>query len=243
AQFKWYEKEIAIKTKSDIDDRYLHIIRRGINILIFVIAVLITLAKLGIEITPLLAGLGIGGLAVALALQDSLSNFFSGVYTMTDRSIKIGDYIETDSNIKGIIKDISWRTAKIQQLDGNLVIVPNSKLAQSIVTNYDAIDKSMALVVPVGVSYDSDLDKVERITIKVAKEVLRDKNQLPKNFEPVVRYTQFADFSINFNVILKINDFSQRFTVKHEFIKRLKKEYDKNKIEIPFPIRTIYMKK
>jgi len=242
AIFTWYEHELAVKTKTDFDDKYLHIIRRAINILILVMSMLILLHHLGIQISPLLAGLGIGGLAVALALQDSLGNFFAGFYTMTERAIKIGDYIETDSGVKGFVKDINWRTTKIQMMNNNMIIMPNSKLSQSIVTNFNSPDNRFSLLVPVGVSYDSDMDKVEKVAIKAAKEVLKELNELPKDSDPLVRYDMFADSSINLNVILRLKNYQNRWVVKHEFMKRLKKEFDKNKIEIPFPQRVVHMR-
>jgi small-conductance mechanosensitive channel len=243
AIFRWYEHEIAAKTASDFDDKYLHIIRRVINIFILVMAVLVMLNHLGIEITPLLAGLGIGGLAVALALQDSLGNFFAGFYTMTERAIKIGDYIETDGGVKGYVKDINWRTTKVQSLDNNLIILPNSKLSQATVTNYDSPNSTYTLAVPVGVSYDADLDKVEKVCIKVGTKVLTQLKELPKDQPPLVRYNQFADSSINFNVLLRIKNYANRFPVRHEFMKALKKEFDREKIEIPYPQRVIHTKK
>lgn len=243
AVFKWYEHEIAAKTDSEFDDKYIHIIRRVINIFIIVMAVLILLHHLGIEISPLLAGLGIGGLAVALALQDSLGNFFAGFYTMTERAIKIGDYIETDSGVKGFVKDINWRTARIQMLDNNMIIIPNSKLSQSTVTNYDSPNSAYALGVAVGVGYDSDLAKVEKVCIKVGNDVLRAHKEQVKDAAPVVRYREFGDSSINLQVFLTLKNYKNRFIVKHEYIKALKKEFDKQKIEIPYPQRVVHMKR
>jgi small-conductance mechanosensitive channel len=244
AFFKFYEQELAAKTKSNFDDKYLHIIRRAVNIFIFVVAIIIFLHRLGIQISPLLAGLGIGGLAVALALQDSLGNFFAGFYTMTERSIKIGDYIELEgANVKGFVKDISWRTTKIQAVDNNIIIMPNSKLSQAIVINFDSPNRTYSLAVPIGVSYDSDLEKVEKVCIEVATKVLKNMDELPKDLPPLVRYNQFADSSINFNAILRVNNYVNRFTVRHEFMKALKSEFDKHRIEIPFPQRVVHMKK
>ncbi len=202
---------------------------------------IIILQSLGISISPILAGLGVGGLAVALALQDTLSNLFSGLQIIVSRQIKTGDYIRLESGEEGYVVDINWRNTTIREIKNNQIIIPNSKLSQSIIKNFYLPEKELVVVVEVGVSYDSDLEKVEKVTIEVARDVLS--NFGVNNFEPYIRYHTFADFSINFNVILRAREISEQFLVKHEFIKKLHKRYKEEQIEIPFPIRTVYMKK
>ncbi|MCD6490489.1 MAG: mechanosensitive ion channel, partial [Thermodesulfobacterium sp.] len=124
----------------------------------------------------------------------------------------------------------------------NIVIVPNSKLASSIITNYYLPEKELAVLVQVGVSYNSDLENVERVTIEVAKEVMKEVPGGVPNFEPFIRYHTFGDFSINFTVILRAQSYVDRYLVTHEFVKRLHKRYKEEEIEIPFPIRTVYLK-
>jgi small-conductance mechanosensitive channel len=123
-----------------------------------------------------------------------------------------------------------------------MVIVPNSKLASTLVTNYHQPEKEMAVLVQVGVSYQSDLKKVERITIEVAREVMRDVEGGVREFEPFTRYHTFGDSGINFSVIMRGREFTDQFLIKHEFIKRLHERYQQEGIEIPFPIRTIHIK-
>jgi len=200
------------------------------------------LNTLNINITPFITSLGIAGLAVGLALQDTLSNFFAGLYILISKKIKPGDYISLDSGIEGYVEDITWRNTTIRQLPNNIVIVPNSKLASSIITNYYLPEKELAVLVQVGVSYNSDLEKVERVTIEVAKEVMKEVPGGVPNFEPFIRYHTFGDFSINFTVILRAQSYVDRYLVTHEFIKRLHKRYKEEGIEIPFPIRTVYLR-
>jgi small-conductance mechanosensitive channel len=209
--------------------------------LIILIGILIILNFLGISITPILTALGVGGLAVALALQDTLSNLFAGLHIIMSRQIRPGDYIKLNSGEEGYVVDITWRNTTIRQLPNNIIIIPNSKLASSIVTNYHLPEKELSVVVQVGVSYDSDLEKVEKVTIEVAKEVMREVPGGVPEFEPVVRYHTFGDFSINFNVILRAKEFSDQYLIRHEFIKRLHKRYKAEGIIIPYPIRTVYL--
>jgi small-conductance mechanosensitive channel len=243
ALFRWYAAEVAVKTKTELDEKYISIFKRVLDIVLYIIAGMIILKYLGIEITPLLAGLGIGGLAIALGLQDTLTNFFAGFYILTDKSIRIGDYVELENKLGGYIDDISWRTTRIRTLADNYVIIPNSKLSQSITTNYYFGKHEMALVIPVEVAYHNNLEKVEKVTVSVAKSVQKSVEGAVKSFEPFVRFSEFAASNIKFSVILKVNKFADQYVVRHEFIKKLKKEYDHLNIEISYPTRNVYIRK
>jgi small-conductance mechanosensitive channel len=212
------------------------------KLLIFLIGALIILQSLGISITPILTALGVGGLAVALALQDTLSNLFAGLHIIASRQVKKGDYIKLDTGEEGYVTDITWRNTTIRALPNNMIVVPNSRLASAIITNYYQPEKEMTVRIDVGVSYDSDLAKVEKITMEVAREVIREIPGGVTKFEPFIRYHTFADSSINFTVFLRAKEFVEQYPIKHEFIKRLHERYQKEGIEIPFPIRTVYMK-
>ncbi|MCX5852368.1 MAG: mechanosensitive ion channel family protein [Deltaproteobacteria bacterium] len=213
------------------------------RVLVFIIGGLIMLEALGISITPILTALGVGGLAVALALQDTLSNVFAGIHVIASRKIRPGDYVKLESGQEGHIHDITWRYTTIQTLTNNLVVVPNAKLASALVTNYSMPDGQIAVTVSVGVSYDSDLEKVEAVTIEVARELMKEIPGGVPDFEPVIRYHTFGEFSIQFNVALRAQGFVDQYLLKHEFIKRLHHRYRKEGIIIPFPIRTVYMEK
>jgi len=209
------------------------------RILIFIIGILVILHSLGISITPILATLGVGGLAGALALQDTFSNLFSGFHIIIAKQIRVGDYIKLDTGEEGYVTDITWRTTKIKMLPNNVVLVPNEKLTKAIVTNYYLPDKEMAVLVNLGVHYKSDLKKVEKITCEVAREVIKEVPGGVPEFEPFIRYGAFGDFSINFTVILRAKEFVDQYLIKHEFIKRLHERYAKEGIVVPYPIRAI----
>ncbi len=215
------------------------LIQNIIRIFVFSIGALIILNSLGISITPILATLGVGGLAVALALQDTLSNLFAGFHITVAKQIRIGDYIKLETGEEGYVVDINWRSTKIKMLPNNIVLIPNDKLNKAIVTNYYLPDKEMAVLVDLGVHYRSDLEKVERITCEVAKSVMTEINGGVVYFEPFIRYNNFGDFSIKFTVILRAKEFVDQYLIKHEFIKRLHKRYIQESINIPYPIRAI----
>jgi len=213
------------------------------SIVVYLIAILIILDHFNIEISPLVAGLGIGGLAIGLALQSTLSNFFAGIHIITDKPIKVGDFIELEGGLSGYVEDIGWRSTRIRTLPNTLVIIPNSKLAESVITNNSLPALEMSVVVQCGVSYESDLEKVEKVTIDVAKKIQKTVPGAIKTFEPFIRYHSFGDSNINFSVILRVEKPVAGYVVKHEFIKALKKRYDKEGIEISWPVRKIYYEK
>lgn len=212
------------------------------KVIAFSVGILVILQFLGISITPILTALGVGGLAVALALQDTLSNIFSGLHIIATRQIRQGNYIRLDGGEEGYVTDITWRNTVIRTLSNNMVLVPNSKLAGAIVTNYHLPETEMGVLVQVGVSYDSELEEVERVTTDVARELLLDVQGGVHGFEPFIRYHTFADFSINFTVILRCKEYVDQYLVKHEFVKRLHRRYRVEGIEIPYPIRMVHYK-
>ena len=217
------------------------IFRNLTKLLIFLIGVMVILQSLGISITPILTALGVGGLAAALALQPTLANLFSGLQIIAAKELHPGDYVKLDSGEEGYVADITWRNTIIRALPNNMIIVPNSKIASTIVTNYYQPEQETAVLIQVGVSYDSDLKKVEKVTIEVGAEIMKEVEGGVPEFEPFIRYHTFDDFSINFTVILRTKEYVGNYLIKHEFIKRLHERYDKEGIVIPFPIRTVYM--
>jgi small-conductance mechanosensitive channel len=186
----------------------------------------------------LLTALGVGGLAVALALQDTLSNLFAGFYLTVARQIRLGDYVKLDTGQEGYVEDIGWRATMIRLLPNNMVIVPNNKISQAIITNYNLPSRDLAVLVEVGVSYDSDLERVERVTIEVGREIMKSVTGGVPDFEPFIRYHTLGEYSINFTVILRAKEFVDQYLVKHQFVKRLVDRYRKEGITIPFPTHT-----
>ncbi|MFG1690596.1 mechanosensitive ion channel family protein, partial [Gemmatimonadota bacterium] len=198
-----------------------NLVRLGIGIL----GIFLILQNLDINITPLITALGIGGLAVALALQDTLGNLFAGIQIILSRQVRPDDYVRLASGEEGHVTDVKGRNTTIRtRPDGNLVVVPNSVLASSILKNYSLPEKSLWVSLIVGVSYDSDLEHVEKVTLEVAREVLEAADGGLAE-EPVLRFREFADSSINFRVRMKVREFNDQFRIRHQFIKRLHARY------------------
>jgi small-conductance mechanosensitive channel len=211
--------------------------------LVLVLGFVIILQALGVSITPILTALGVGGLAVALALQETLSNLFAGIQIIVSRKMKPGDYIMLDSGQEGFVEDITWRNTIIKEYPNNFIVVPNSKIANAIITNYNMPENELSLSVPCGVAYDSDLEKVERVAVEEAKKVLTELEGGVTEYDPPFRFQTFGDSSINFIVVLRVREYGQQFVMKHEFIKRLKKRFEEEGIEIPFPVRTVHLER
>jgi small-conductance mechanosensitive channel len=209
------------------------------RVIVLALGLLLLLNSVGIAVTPLLTALGVGGLAVALALQDTLSNLFAGVHILASHQVEPGAFVQLDNGMEGYIVDTNWRNTIIRQTSNNVIVVPNATLAASILTNYHQPDQQMSVTVQVGVSYDSDLERVERVTLDVARDVMRDVEGAVPGHEPLVRFTTFAESSIDFNVILRAAEAGQRGLVTHEFIKRLHRRYQAEGIDIPFPVLSL----
>ncbi|MBE9050987.1 mechanosensitive ion channel family protein [Nostocales cyanobacterium LEGE 11386] len=211
------------------------------KIAVLTLGTLILLQTVGVEVTPIVTTLGVGGLAVGLALQDTLANLFSGFYLVISKQVRNGDYVKLDDGYEGYVTDITWRNTTIKEFSNNVIIVPNSRLSSAIFINYHLPVKEITLIMNVGVGYDSDLEHVERVTVEVAKEVMQEiAPELIEN-EPNIRFHTFNDFSIDFKLYMRVNEYFDQRIAKHLFIKKLHKRYQQEGIQIPFPIRDIYV--
>lgn len=204
--------------------------------------VLVMLGTLGIQITPILTAFGIGGLAVALALQDTLGNLFAGFYTTLAKQVRVGDYIKLDSGHEGNVVDISWRTTTVRDPLNNLIVIPNAKLSQSIITNYTLPEPLEVLRVPVSVSYASEPEQVERVLLDVAQKAQMEVSGMVSTIEPLARFTGFGETGLDFVLVVRVQAFADQFPVAHELRKRIIKRFREEKIEIHYPARTVYLK-
>jgi small-conductance mechanosensitive channel len=216
-----------------------------IKALFALIGVILVLENLGIHLTAVWTTLGIGSVAVALALQDTLNNFFAGFYILADRPIKLGDYIKLDSGQEGYVIHIGWRSTRIRTLSNNIVVLPNSTLAKAVVTNYSLPEPRMSLTIPVGVAYGTDPNRVEKVLVEIGNEAARDGVPgLLAEPEPNVRFIPgFGDSSLNFSLNVQVGKFVDQYIVQHELRKRIVVRFQKEGIEMPFPTRTLVLDK
>lgn len=210
-----------------------------ISILFVIVGIGVLLAIWNVSLIPLITTLGIGGLAVAIALQDTLANFFAGIQVLLVHQVRVGDYVKLDAGDEGYVVDINWRNTTIKDIYNNIIIIPNSKLISSIVKNFYLPDQEMSVAVPVEVSIENDLRSVEAITLEVAREVQKTVEGAKKDWEPLIRYNAFTDYSVKFNVILRVTEYTYQYQLKHEFLKRLHLKYKDERIRFSVPMLNI----
>lgn len=213
-----------------------------IRVLFAGLAAMILLDNLGVSLTAVWTTLGVGSVAIALALQDTLSNFFAGVYLRLDRPVRVGDYVKLESNEEGFVDHLGWRSTRIRTLPNNIVVVPNAKLASAIVTNYSMPETAMSLLVSISVSYESDPDSVEQILIEEATSAAAEVDGLLAEPAPFVRFIPgFGDSSLNFTLICRVATFVDQYLAQHELRKRILARFRREGISIPFPQRDVHV--
>ena len=220
------------------------------KIFVYASGMLIILQYYGISIAPLITAMGFGSMGLALGMQETLANIFAGLQIILSKQIELNDVIRLSNGQEGRVVAINWRFTTVTPInEGSDIVIPNKDIAGSITTNYSRPRENIIISVPIGVDYSSDLEQVERVTIEVATDVLKkfddyepelDENGKDVNpMAPVVRFQAFADSSINFNAIFHASAFQKQLVLKHEFIKAIKKRFDEEGINIPFPVRTL----
>jgi small-conductance mechanosensitive channel len=209
---------------------------------VLILGVVWLLGAFHVNVTPILTALGVGGLAVALALQDTLSNLFSGFYVTVAGQVRLGDYIRLNTGEAGYVTDIGWRATSMRDLANNLVVIPNSKLAQAIVTNYHLPEPRMSASLPVAVAYDSDPERVERVLAEVARQAVGEIPGLLGDPPPGAAFDPgFGDFALGFTLSFQVAEFADQFGVRNELRKRILRRFREEGIRIPFPSRTVYL--
>jgi small-conductance mechanosensitive channel len=210
-----------------------------VRIIIYGLGALVLLDSFGISVTPIIASLGIGSLAVALAIQPTLENLFSGIQIAVDKPFHLGDFIKLESGEEGFVDRIGWRSTWIRVPQNNVIVMPNKSLVNAKLMNYYYPDREMVITVSLGVHYNSDLDKVEEVLVDEGRKTLNTVTGGVKDFEPIARFHTFSDCSIDCTVALRVKEFADGGLVKHEFIKNVHKRFAREGIVIPYPIQAV----
>ena len=207
-----------------------------------IFGILILLENLGISLTTVWTTIGVGSVAVALALQDTLSNFFAGVYVHIDRPVRLGDYAKLASGEEGYIVEMGWRSTRLRTLSNNIVIVPNSKLATTSITNYSLPEPGMSLSISVRVSRDSDPEKIEHLLLDEATQATGTINGLLPDPAPSVRFIPgFGESSLDFSLDCCVGSYVDQYFVQHELRKRILGRLRREGVEMPFPQRDVHL--
>ena len=239
----WYLENLAARTQHVVDLRLFPLLRRISVVLIYGLGGLLILDLLNINISPLIAGLGLGGLAIALAIQPTLANLFAGTYVMTEGVISPGDYIELEGGVSGYVVDVGWRSTRIRTWRNNLVVVPNARFAETIITNYQQPVPAVNVWLQCGVSYDSDLRQVEKVSREVMDEVLESEPSAVKEYGGWFGFDNFGDSNVNFWLFVQAKDRWGSFVVQTALIQRLHERFREEDIVINYPVRTLQFPK
>ncbi|MGO8818247.1 MAG: mechanosensitive ion channel family protein [Terriglobia bacterium] len=211
-----------------------------IRTLFALIGTIIFLENMGVTLTAVWTTLGVGSVAVALALQETLSNFFSGLYLMADRPVNPNDYIKLDSGAEGYVLQIGWRSTVLRTLGNNHIVIPNSTFAKATITNYSSPETPMSYSLPVSVVYGTDPQQVEKALLEVGREALRDRLPgLLSQPAPSVQFIPgFGTASLDFSLGVQIGQFTDQYSVQSELRKRVVRKFKEAGIEMPTTLRT-----
>ncbi len=200
--------------KSSDAHQRITIVENLVRVIIYLFGIMMVFHNLGVSITPVLTALGVGGLAVALALQDTLSNLFAGLYIIVSKQLDPGDYVKLDSGQEGTINDIAWRVTTIRTQQNTLVVVPNSKFASNIFTNFDRPEKISTITVPFEFKSSSNMTEITELLNTIAKEVITEVDGADKSIEPKVRYAELTQDTITINLIMGVEEYRVRGRVR-----------------------------
>jgi small-conductance mechanosensitive channel len=228
-----YGRWMASRTESEVDDRIIDVLEIAVKYVIWFVAFLLILSTLEIDITPLLAGAGIAGVAVALAAQDLLSNFFGGALIVMDKPFKVNDRIKIDDYL-GDVVSVGPRSTRLQTLDYQLVTIPNSKIANSVIINYALPEVRLKIKIPVSVAYGSDVKRVKEILLEIAWEAVDRSAYVLNEPAPSVYFLEFADSSLNFTLVVWAKAFNMAWDVQDFINTRIDERFKEEGIEIPF---------
>ena len=236
----WLQEYLASTPAANTSSWALPLARRSLLLVVAAMAIMVSLDVLGVNITPLIAGLGIGGLAVALAIQPTLSNLFAGTYVITEGVVSPGDYIDMDGGVSGYVVDVNWRSTRLRTWGNNLVIIPNSRFADSVITNYSKPDEHVNVYLTCGVAYESDLGRVEQVGQEVMERVLAEHPGAVLDYGAYFGYENFGESNVDFWLFVQSNDRLASFEVRSELIKQLHARLTEEGITINYPVRTLH---
>ena len=233
-----YIVPLTDKTESDLDDQIMPIARKGLRTIIWILGVIVALNNAGYDVGALIAGLGIGGLALAMAAKDSVSNIFGGIMIFSDKPFKVNDRIKI-GGYDGTIVEIGIRSTRLRTLEGRIVTIPNSMFTGSMVENVSA-EPSRKVVLGLGLTYDMSAEQLE-LGMKVLKEIADNNSDVEE--DPVIGFNQFGDFALGLTFIYFIKKGADIMGTQTAINLEIHRKFAENGLDMAFPTQTIYNKK
>jgi small-conductance mechanosensitive channel len=237
-----YGRMLAGKSETDMDDRLVDLLELVVKYVVWFAAIMAILSVFNIDINPFLAGAGIAGIAVALAAQDFISNFFGGAIITVDKPFKVGDRIKVD-DYYGNVLSVGTRSTRLQTLDFQVVTIPNNKLTTNVIINYSEPEERLRITIPVSVAYGTNPKRVKTILLEIARESIKKTPYLLEDPAPTVFFTEYADSSLNFILRVWMRKYNTPDDVKDDINIRIFERFAAEGIEIPFPQMEVTMKK
>ena len=236
----WVIEQQTRRAGEGVDLRLLPMLRRVVMGLVYVMGALLVLSALGVSVNPLIAGLGLGGVAVSLAIQPTLSNLFAGTYVMTEGVVARGDYIEMEGGVAGYVEDVGWRSTRLKTWGNNLVVIPNARFAETIITNYDRPQPPVNVYLTCGVSYDSDLARVESVSMEVMHSLLESSPYGVKDYGAYFGFDSFDESNVGFWLFVQAKDRLASFELRSALVNELHRRFDQEGIVINYPVRSLH---
>jgi small-conductance mechanosensitive channel len=234
-----WTKEWKFKTKTTADERLIPFLQKILKAVVIVLALIFTFNAWQINISPLLATAGIAGLAIGLAVKDSLNNILGGLQLVLDKTFKVGDKVQLESGEMGTILDIGLRSTKLKTYDNEVIYIPNGYLANAKIKNFTHPDVSIRVNVNFGVVYGSNTEKVQKVVLEAIKKI----ETVIEEPEPVVQFLKMSDFSLDFVARAWVNSYTDAYSTQIKMTDEIYNALNKANIGIPFPTQTIYTKK
>ncbi len=229
----------AKKTKTSLEYDLLPLMKKTISVILIIVAFLVILKIWGIDITGFLAGLGIAGIAIGFAVKDSLANIFGGISLILDKNIKRNDKVKLETGELGIIEDIGIRSTKLLTFDNELIIIPNGILANTRIQNYVLPEEKQRVNINFGVAYGSDIKRVKKVVLDTVKKI----EHVINNPAPEVHFMEMGDSSLLMTARIWVDDYQNAYGVQLQATEKIYNALNKQNINIPFPTRTVYIKK
>lgn len=231
-------QEWKYKTKTSADERLIPFLQKILKAVVIILAVIFVFNAWNVNISPLLATAGIAGLAVGLAVKDSLNNILGGLQLVLDRTFKVEDKVQLESGEMGVILDIGLRSTKLRTYDNEVIYIPNGYLANAKIKNFTHPDISIRVNVEFGVVYGSDPEKVEQVVLDALKQI----DTVIEEPEPAVQFLKMSDFSLDFIARAWVKEYTEAYSTKLKMTEEIYNALNKAHIGIPFPTRTVYTK-
>ncbi len=232
-------REWKFRTKTTADERLIPLFQKILKAIVIILAVIFIFNAWKVNISPLLATVGIAGLAIGLAVKDTLSNILGGLQLVLDKTFKVGDKVQLESGELGVILDIGLRSTKLKTYDNEVIYIPNGYLANAKIKNFTHPDVSIRVNVNFGVVYGSDTEKVQKVVIEAIKKI----ETVIEEPEPAVQFLKMSDFSLDFVARAWVKSYGEAYSTQLKMTDEIYNALNRANIGIPFPTRTVYTKK